>query len=129
MLQTTNRIEYSDHQIDDIRLDLIQMSSARSNNSNSNDVTIQGKFPTSDLINSNSVDIFPNPSNQEINIKINQSEEINSIYNILSLDGKLWLTGDVISFIKLNISELTKGIYLVQVKNNKNTYYNSFIKN
>lgn len=126
VLQTTNRIEYSEYQIDDISIEQSQMSSVRSN---SNDVTIQGKFPTSDLVNSNSVTIFPNPANQEINIKINQPEEINSTYNILSLDGKIWLTGEVNSFIKLNISELTKGIYLVQVKNNKNTYYNSFIKN
>lgn len=129
ILQTTNRIEYSDHQIDDIRIELSQLSTTRSNNSNSNEVTIQGKFPTSDLISSNSVSIFPNPSNQEINIKINEPEEINSTYVIQGLDGKIWQKGEIGSFLKLNISELTNGIYVIQVKNKTNSYYSSFIKN
>ena len=69
--------------------------------------------------------LYPNPAKQELNILLSTIDNIISIYN---LQGKLVKQ----SFIsttncKLNITDLSSGMYVVEVKNNKGRNFQKFI--
>ena len=83
---------------------------------------------TSDLeINSFNFQVYPNPSNNEINVKLNNNDHIINI-EIYSLIGKkVYKTSNNLD--KININHLPEGIYIIKAKGNKNSYIKKFIKN
>lgn len=56
--------------------------------------------------------IYPNPANNFIKISSNRSE---NDYQILSMDGRLVMTGSCRNEESINISALSKGLYLIKV--------------
>jgi hypothetical protein len=78
-----------------------------------------------DDINISTFNLFPNPANQELNILLSTIDNIISIYN---LQGKLVKQSFVsTNNCKLNISDLSSGMYVAEVKNNKGRNFRKFI--
>lgn len=69
--------------------------------------------------------IFPNPVSENLNITKVSSK---AIYKIYSVDGKLMNTGNV-KENKVNVSKLSKGVYLITVEENGKSSQSKFIKN
>ena len=69
--------------------------------------------------------LYPNPAKQELNILLSTIENIISIYN---LQGKLVKQGFFSTInCKLNITDLSSGMYVVEVKNNYGRSFQKFI--
>lgn len=82
---------------------------------------------TNDLYSKNKIEIYPNPAQDFLKFK---GDFLNNIeVKIYSIDGKL-VKNDSISKISniLNISDLTKGAYVVIIKSGKNHYTHKLIK-
>lgn len=69
--------------------------------------------------------IFPNPANDVLNITKVSSK---SSYKIYSVDGKLINSGNV-KENKVNVSKLSKGVYLITIEEDGKSYQTKFIKN
>lgn len=80
---------------------------------------------TSEQFNSASVSIYPNPSEEILNLIT--SEKINS-YKIFDLQGKL-IQKDTLQNNQLNIKSLVNGMYLLQLFLEKNIVTKKIIKN
>ena len=80
----------------------------------------------SNKFNTSAIEIYPNPSKSTINIKLDSSEPINQIL-VLDIEGRL-----VKSFSpnsnKINVSDLTKGIYFLKVITRERTLTKKFFK-
>lgn len=75
--------------------------------------------------NTNSFSIYPNPANEIINLDIDKSFN----YNIYNLIGKLLVKGKS-NQKSINVSNLSKGIYLLEIETFENKIYiQKFIKN
>lgn len=77
-----------------------------------------GKTPTGfeEIINANCFKIYPNPSKNQINIKVSSSSLRDSIFTIADQSGKTLVTGKLIDEdSKIDISSLPNGIYLFQI--------------
>lgn len=75
--------------------------------------------------NTNSLNIYPNPANEIINLDIDKSFN----YNIYNLIGKLLVNGKS-NQKSINVSNLSKGIYLLEIEASENKIYiQKFIKN
>ena len=61
----------------------------------------------------NNIRIFPNPTSNNIWIKANQPYD----YVLLSNDGKILSIGSIYDELELNLSELSNGIYFIQLTN------------
>jgi ELWxxDGT repeat protein len=73
------------------------------------------------------VKVYPNPSNNYITI---ENEQLNSTYVILNSIGQHVLSGHLIGEVNtIDISELTHGIYLVQIETNSGRVSKKIIKN
>ncbi|MHA7943935.1 choice-of-anchor D domain-containing protein [Formosa sp. 3Alg 14/1] len=70
-----------------------------------------------------SIKIFPVPANELLNIKMNPAEklELAKIYNSI---GELILETNRET---INVSKLATGMYVIEIKSDKNTYYKSII--
>jgi len=82
-----------------------------------------------DIINfDNLVKIYPNPSNDFIEIQLPEKEKYNIC--LYSITGKEIYNFEVFNSynLRLNVSDLAKGIYLLQIKNSKSTFNKSIIK-
>lgn len=80
----------------------------------------------------NQMSIFPNPSNSELNIQIASEYLINANLSISDLTGKKLFNenvsvSDVYNY-KLNVSNYSKGMYFVTLKNETGTMILKFIK-
>ena len=78
-----------------------------------------------DEIIANNFKLYPNPAMQELNILLSTIDNIILIYNI---QGKVVKQSFVTNInCKLNISDLSSGMYVVEVKNNKGRNFQKFI--
>ncbi len=66
----------------------------------------------------NLISIFPNPTNDFINIKINNNEK--SKVSIIDISGKILWTYIFNKSIKLKIKEFHNGLYILKIENNNN---------
>ena len=65
---------------------------------------------------SNSIEVFPNPANKELNISLNNSKNEKATIEFYNLEGKLikqFSTNK--NYSSINISELNKGIYIIKI--------------
>lgn len=69
--------------------------------------------------------IFPNPVKNILNIKTNESI---SGYEIYTLDGRKLETGNKINDLKIDVSNLSKGNYLIKFKTKSKEHSAKFIK-
>jgi uncharacterized delta-60 repeat protein len=71
------------------------------------------------------VKIFPNPVSDLINVEIDNSYK----FKIYSMTGKLILRGNETPNKSINVNQLKKGIYILELEtSNSNTYHQKFIK-
>jgi hypothetical protein len=69
--------------------------------------------------------LYPNPANQYLNILLSTIDNVILIYN---LQGELVKNSFVsTTYCKLNITDLSSGMYVVEVKNNKGRNFQKFI--
>ena len=88
-------------------------------------VSMDKIFLALDEIKMDNFKLYPNPANQELNILLSTIDNIISIYN---LQGKLVKQSFVsTNNCKLNITDLSSGMYVVEVKNNKGRNFRKFI--
>ena len=66
--------------------------------------------------------IYPNPSSNYINIKNIEGE-----YSIVNMIGNTISKG-MLNNNKIDISNFSDGVYIIKIRNQKNNYLNSFIK-
>ncbi len=71
--------------------------------------------------------ISPNPVHSVLRLQVNADEKMLSA-NIFSLHGELQWHSDYISNDTVNVEHLPTGLYILQVKTDKQTYYRKFIK-
>ena len=73
----------------------------------------------------NSFKLYPNPANQYLNILLSTIDNVILIYN---LQGELVKNSFVsTNYCKLNITDLSSGMYVLEVKNNKVRNFQKFI--
>ncbi len=91
------------------------------------DNTIKTKDSFSDIVN---FSLFPNPTEDELNIQIADNQEDKSNVLIYSIDGKLLQQTQFYgNSTSLNVQQLPQGIYLFQLKNGAKTSTKRFVKN
>lgn len=76
------------------------------------------------------VSVYPNPTNESIQIKLNSDVTLNKAsVNISSIDGRLVKSFEVSNLNeKLDVSDLNNGIYLLQIKSASESFTGKFIK-
>ena len=75
-----------------------------------------------------SINVFPNPAINTINIESNYTEVID--YLILDITGKLMFRGSLNNTLeKVNISQLQKGLYILKITSDNLNITKSIIKN
>ena len=80
---------------------------------------------TLDLSKNKEILFFPNPVKDILNIK---SDEPISGYEIYSLDGRILTIGNKVSNSKIDVSNLTKGNYLIKFQTKGKEQTTKFIK-
>ena len=74
-----------------------------------------------------SLSVYPNPVQNTLNVKL--EGHINYEYSIYSASGKLIKVGKSNNEIaNIDVSDLPKGVYVLQVESNNNVYLSKFIK-
>lgn len=71
------------------------------------------------------ISIYPNPADTFVEIKNLKGK---ADYSIFSADGRLVQQGQVDANNRINVASLIKGMYVITIKNDKNTYTNKLIK-
>jgi len=79
--------------------------------------------------NSSTIEIYPNPTNSVLKIKLPQNFSFsNAGLELLSINGKTLLRKKLNSvFIELNVSKLNSGLYVIKVQNNRYLITQKFI--
>lgn len=116
----------------EIEVDVNDDEAEENENNNIKTYTNQGFY--FEHLNSASIDeneklklnIFPNPTSDIINI-ISDNITSNAAYSLVSIDGKIVKEGILSNTTQINVSDLTKGIYSLTVKDNDKTYVNKVI--
>jgi hypothetical protein len=71
------------------------------------------------------MELFPNPASNEVSISWTNGG--NGSIELFDVSGKLVLTAEVSSGNKLNLSGLTKGVYLLKLSNQDQAAYKKLI--
>ena len=115
--------------VDDLTVDqpwyssMIYLPSDFSTYSNGNAFAIRLNFGNTLNINNAqnfSLELFPNPANNLINI--NLKNNIKSNYEILDISGKILLSDSFLNETQINSSNLKNGIYLIKIRNDFNNF-------
>lgn len=92
--------------------------------------TSQGNIKDVEFVSANELKLFPNPVKDELALSINKEEKIVS-YSIFDNSGNLVKKGNFESKLneqKLNLSDLNKGIYLINIETDTQSYREKIIK-
>ena len=75
------------------------------------------------------IKIYPNPSNEEFFIELNENENFNSL-EVFNLSGQLLFSQEIKNLTSLSIlNELNKGVYFLKFISEKNSVIKRIIKN
>jgi hypothetical protein len=101
---------------------------------NCNDLDISivcADLSTSNIEEENLFEVFPNPTQKYLNLKINNSKNEDLIYNIFDSMGRCVIKNKNVSDInsQIDVSLFPQGVYLIKVSNNKKYNSKIFIKN
>ncbi len=81
------------------------------------------------LVVDSAIKIFPNPSQEELNILIPQNNSEFS-FEIIDLNNRIYLTSRTISTSNtIDVSHLKNGLYFLKITSNGKTEIAKFIKN
>ena len=73
----------------------------------------QTNVNSSEEIFANKIEIYPNPAEDFLNVKINNDR--NYTINIIGIDGKIYLNKTENSNSQINIENLSSGIYFIEI--------------
>ncbi len=73
--------------------------------------------------------VYPNPSNNIVTLKTLNDDFETYVVKIISITGAVVYKSDFISNKAINVSELTKGIYFINITNKNSSYTSKWIKN
>ena len=101
------------------------------------DIHVDQTQAIQDFLELENVNIYPNPFSDEIIIKFNYLSNTPIILSLISIDGSVLYTektqvqkgGNVITFDNSQITNLPKGIYLIQMSTSNNKVVKKLIKN
>jgi hypothetical protein len=82
-----------------------------------------------DITSNLNISIYPNPSNDYINIILPENVTGKFEYSIFDVSGKQIMQGNMNPKYRIDISTFSTGVYIVKVANEEYSYYNKFIKN
>jgi hypothetical protein len=79
----------------------------------------------------NDISVYPNPTSDFVNVRLNSIGPDNTLINIVSITGERLMNyrGKANSIQKLNISSLPKGIYIMSIQRGAEYFYKKIIKN
>ena len=60
--------------------------------------------------------LFPNPANNSVNISVNNERPVDLTFSIVNLQGQAVLSGKLNGTINVDLSNLSKGLYFVQLQ-------------
>lgn len=83
---------------------------------------------TNSVVAENKFYVYPNPSNQWLNIAHTNSSITPSLVEIVSIEGKLLLQQQLSSSSQIDISQLPKGMYLCKINSNTQSQIIKFLK-
>ncbi|MEM7367357.1 MAG: T9SS type A sorting domain-containing protein [Bacteroidota bacterium] len=95
------------------------------------DTTTQQPSDSSNVQGPETFSIFPNPAKDEVNITVPESfSQTANTLCLIDLTGKIWLNIelDTVDQEEINISPLPKGLYIMMLKNNQDSYLQRFVK-
>jgi subtilisin family serine protease len=72
--------------------------------------------------------LFPNPVNNELNLCLESPLTTTFSYEVVDLTGKIIYSGVLSSSLNLDVTDLSKGIYLVVLKDDKKSTVLKFVK-
>jgi hypothetical protein len=72
--------------------------------------------------------LFPNPVNNELNLYLESPLTTSLSYEVVDLTGKIIYSGVLSSSLNLDVTDLSKGIYLVVLKDDKKSTVLKFVK-
>ena len=100
------------------------------NTSRSNFATNSPTGLNENLMDSKLITIFPNPTNNEIIIKFKKNSITDGLVEIIDMNGQV-IKKVIMDFYKtiINIDELNRGIYVIQIKTDKGILIKKIIKN
>ena len=79
----------------------------------------------------NSINIYPNPSDNELFVDLAKSSLNLKLIEIIDLNGKILLSQQISTdtFVKLNTSNLVQGMYQIRFTSDNQPFSKRFIKN
>ena len=75
----------------------------------------------------NKISIFPNPVNDLLNVNLDLSNGEKTNYKIFDLNSKIVNFNELLNN-QIDVSNLTKGVYILEINNTNNTNKIKFIK-
>ncbi len=89
-----------------------------------------GFSPTSSIISNNTpqMQVFPNPCNDKLNIKLDEFNGNKAIFNITDITGKVLLSGTLKNKISIDVSHFSNGCYFIEVETDNHKTINKFVK-
>ncbi|RLJ64461.1 putative secreted protein (Por secretion system target) [Lacinutrix venerupis] len=73
-----------------------------------------------DEFNTNGFTLYPNPSNNIVNIKLNNITKEDAFVEVIDVQGKIVIKNTVTESLQLNVKNLEAGVYFVKVNQNNN---------
>ena len=120
-----------------VPLSMLSQAGANSPFNMALDVIEQGQTcrPVSGIATLNSfnaiINVFPNPATNVLNVNINTVDRINGSISIFDMLGRVVYTENVdylgVINKQINVANFGKGIYNLQITNNKNAYKTKFV--
>jgi len=77
----------------------------------------------------NFVDLYPNPAGNELNLTITDADLVVNNFEVLNTGGSVVMQGEVSNLSnRINITQLSKGVYFLKLNTNKGTSLQRFVK-
>ncbi len=76
-----------------------------------------------------SIDVYPNPVTNQLNIKLNKAGNINGTWEIISIYGRVLMSGQLSAIFSVKVDQLTSGYYLLKTNSDGTTSVSGFLKN
>ncbi len=85
---------------------------------NNLDIKVNNPEGTFDPVVANEISVYPVPANDRLTIDLTESRETFTSFDIVNVNGQILSTGSINGkIISMNVSQLTTGIYFINIKN------------
>lgn len=66
------------------------------------------------------IKIYPNPNNGSFNVRLSNDDKFN--FRVIDINGKLQLSGSAVGRTSINLTDVSSGIYFIEVESNAKVY-------